>query len=257
MPKGSIDLVLDFQSENTNKIIKTSSYKVGYFYESNQAFEKDNEDCLFIHFSGGPLVAGVSDGAGGHPKGKDASSLVAHELSKHFKNNEHQNVTSFIEEANHKVLDMKAGAHATLVLITISDDIFRSYSVGDSEIVIWNRQGSEVYSNIPDSKIGHQIEAGDLSQPESLDAPDRNYVNNMMGDDYLRLEVTSGIPIKRGNTILIGSDGLFDNIDHETLAEVLAKGPFDQSFNSLCEMCKEKQNWKKDDDISFIAIRKS
>ena len=143
-------------------------------------------------------------------------------------------------------------------MATIHQDNLRSFSVGDSEVIYWNGHGSELYSNIPQSEVGYRIEAGLLSQDESLDDPERYSVNNLLGDTSIRIEVASKMKIKKGHTILIGSDGLFDNLSHEELTELVGKGSFDKSFEELSSICIEQniETWKKDDDISFVLVRK-
>ena len=163
-----------------------------------------------------------------------------------------------MEKANDQVLALKAGARCTLAFYTIHDSWFRSFSVGDSEVVYWNSVGNEVFSNIPHSTVGFGVEAGLIEQEQSLDDPERHIVTNLMGDSYIRMEGSSGIEMKKGHTVLIGTDGLFDNISHEALKDTVAKGDFDGAFNSLLEtsQAQDPEGWKKYDDIAWVLLRK-
>lgn len=248
--------VLDSQS----KLVDWGDYRIGYFLAKNKNKSTGNEDALFIASEKDNLIFGVSDGAGGHPKGSEAAYLTGNLVMKAFQNktDKELNIINLIEKINDEILDMKVGAHCTLSLATISKDHLRSFSVGDSEIIYWNSFATEIYSNIPHSEVGYQIEAGVIEQEESLDAPDRYMVNNMLGDTSIRIEVASKMLIKKGHTLLIGSDGLFDNLSHEQLNLIVGKGVFEKSFEELVEICKKQneETWKKDDDISFIMLRK-
>ncbi len=238
-------------------ILDWGKYRIAFLNCKNKEKSPHNEDSLFINFKGSHLIAGVSDGAGGHPKGKEAAKIAASLMFKSCQNSK-SNFLKVIQEINSQIIDLKVGAGATLASVSIKDDSVRFFSVGDSEIILWNSQGREIYSNIPSTTIGHKIEAGLLEQNESLEDPDRHQVNNMLGETLIRIEATNRIELKKYHTLLVGSDGVFDNFTHEELKEMVGTGPFDQSFNSFADQCINSDNLprNKDDDISFILIRK-
>ena len=91
----------------------------------------------------------------------------------------------------------KAGAHSTIALLTLINQQFRCYCVGDSEVIYWNAAGTFNLPNVPHSTVGHEIRAGTLEQEESLDHPDRNYVMNMLGDELIHIEVAGQLDVKR------------------------------------------------------------
>lgn len=256
----SLEILMHKVETSESEMFDWGDYRLGYFISKNKDKSSSNEDTVFIVSSQEHLIFGVSDGAGGHPKGDEAAFLTAQTVIENFKKQSFEDVKmiTLIEDINDRVLDMKAGARCTLALATISQDCLRSFSVGDSEVIYWNSLGSQLYSNIPHSEIGYQIEAGVLEQEESLDDPDRYIVNNMLGDRSIRIEVASKMNIKKGHTVLLGSDGLFDNLSHEQLTEMVGKGSFEKSFEELVEKCliQDKETWKKDDDISFVMLRK-
>lgn len=231
------------------------SYRIGIFANKNKSGESgQNEDVLFANYANDTLRIGVTDGAGGHPRGRDAAFLVGEEMLKI----DNQAVFQKIEIANQKILDMKAGSRATLALAQIKNDVVTFHSVGDSEIVYWNAQGRMLYSSVPHSPAGFKVEAGVTTQSESLTDPDRHIVMSLMGDEFVQIQSTTSQQLKKGHTFLIGSDGVFDNIPHETLAAIVAKGSFEQSFQELVEICtkQDEKTWLKDDDIAFTLVRK-
>lgn len=251
--------IINNNKEPIFEIVDLSPYRVGYYIAKNK-FEgsQNNEDSLFIYRHGGNIIFGVSDGAGGHPRGKDASEIATNEIVNLYKRTTEPQFLQFIENINKSVRDLKAGAKCTFLLCTIRDGFFKSYNIGDSEVILWNSAGKKLYSNIPQSEVGYLIQSGTMAQEDSLDDPNRHYVSNLIGDEAIRTEVISNIEIKKGNTILVGSDGLFDNLSHEELAEFMASGNFEESFEKLVKRCQERndENWRKEDDISFIVLRK-
>jgi serine/threonine protein phosphatase PrpC len=243
-------------NESSSEVFDLGNYRVGYFIARCLSKEtKKNEDCLFYKRQGELFTFGVADGAGGHPRGKDASFIAGNEVLESKQNA----AIELIESINDKILELKAGARTTLAFGQIKNDQVRFHSVGDSEILFWNAHGSLLYSSVPHSNIGHQIRAGMISQQESLEAPNRNVVNHLLGDEFVRIEATSSMSIKKGQTLIIGSDGLFDNISHESLTELVGKGQFDEGFKALKDKCLEqdKDIWLKEDDIAFIVVRKT
>ena len=251
-----------FNIDNSvSSIVEWGPYKIGYFLARAKDKDKDkpNEDALFIINNDKELLFGISDGAGGHPKGAEASLLACDSVKTSFFNtDERKQVLELIFDANKQVVDMKVGAKCTLCLGLLSYENIQAFSVGDSEIIGWNHLGSELYSNIPDSNVGHSIEAGHVSQEDSLNDPQRYIVNNMIGDETIRVEVTSKISTKRGHTYLLGSDGLFDNFSHKDLYSFIGEGAFEESFNNLVKLCESQdvERFHKIDDISFVVIRK-
>lgn len=244
--------------------IETPSYSIGYYIDKKRYPNTVNEDVLFALGYRNNLYFGVADGAGGHPKGREAAyeagKLLSSSVKKIAKSEEDLTLDSIraIEQINQNIIDLKVGARSTLALIELKDDLLRCYSVGDSEIVYWNAVGRKIYSNIPDSTAGHQIEAGTITQKDSLDELDRHIVHNLLGDSTLRIEVSSSFKLKKRQILLVGSDGLFDNLPHREISKLLYSKPFKESFPKLTELCKNRtdDNWKKDDDISFIAIQR-
>ena len=251
--------IINNNQEPMYEVVDLAPYRIGYFIsKNNQEGSQNNEDSLFIYKHNQNIIFGVSDGAGGHPKAKEASEIATNEIVSLYKKSTEAHFLNFIEEINTKVRELKVGAHCTFILCTIRDSFFKSYNVGDSEVIFWNSTGKKLYSNIPQSEVGYLIQSGSLEQDKSLDDPNRHIVTNLIGDDAIRIESTSRIEIKKGNTIIVGSDGLFDNLSHDELAQIMAGGSFDKSFDTLVKRCLERNedNWRKEDDISFIVLRK-
>jgi serine/threonine protein phosphatase PrpC len=251
----SKNLILTGDSEDQHKLVETDNYKFGYFRVKNKT-KSLNEDSLIISEKGDSILFAVADGAGGHPKGAEASR-VAVETYTNFFDSEMGLIDTSIE-ANENVKALKVGARTTLICVKIEANMLQSVSVGDSEVIYWNSKLNEMYRNIPQSEVGYMIESGTIDQEESLDDPMRHYVLNLLGDKNIRMETTSKIELKNGHLILLGSDGLFDNFSHDQLKDIIEKTDFEEGFKKLCEICNEQDptTWKKDDDISFIFIKK-
>lgn len=255
---NSFEIFLHNTAEDTSEIFDWQDYRIGYFIQRNKEKDDENQDTLFISARGDFCLFGVADGAGGHPNGMEASYQVGESVLQYLRTTKSDDVQliSLIESANHKVREKYPDAYTTLSFAALFGTEMRSYSVGDSEVQYFNNSGKVIYNNIPQSPVGYAVEAGMLSQEEALDHSDRYLVNNLIGDEHLRIEVASKVALKKGYSIIIGSDGLFDNLSHETLNSLVGKGSFEEGFNKLCQLCKDREDWRKDDDVSFIVLRK-
>ncbi len=247
------DIILKNSEEAISELFALEDLKIGYFTQKSlHKTTGDNEDSLFISHKGSKLRLGVADGAGGHPRGKDASALAIEAMSVI----DDRSILQKIEQANDSILALKAGAKTTLSFVEFDGNKVSFHSVGDSEIVYWNGVARELYSSVPHSPAGLKVEAGVFTQEESLVDPERHIVISLLGDEFVKIQSTSSFELKKGHIILIGSDGLFDNISHQQLNEIISSSSFEDSFDKISHLCKEQNNWLKDDDIVFILIKK-
>ncbi len=254
------ELFLHRVSEQEFETFEWKNYKVGYFIQKNHTKSDTNDDVLFFYGGEDYCLFGVCDGAGGHPNAAEASYLVGETILQYARSHrpEEFQLVELIETANDHVLKEHSGAYTTLSLCFIHNDMIRSYSVGDSEVQYINQDSEVLYNNIPHSPVGHAVEAGIISQEESLDHKERNIVNNLMGDEVLRIEACSKFKIKKAHTIIVGSDGIFDNLTHDELSSILARRSFSSKFKELSEYCIARdESWRKDDDISFIIVQQN
>lgn len=250
-------IFINKQFEFKEGIIENNEFFVSYFSLPYQAEGVVSEDSLLIKYEKSDIILAVSDGAGGHPKGEEASYLALDYFAKK------KNITDIfsindLESINDNILDMKVGAKCTLSAVQICENYVNAFSIGDSEIMILDTKGNIIYENIPDSISSYRVEAGIIEQEESLDDPDRHIVTNFLGDKIFRFESTSKIELKRGYTIIVGTDGLFDNISHQEIVNSYKEMSFENFSKSLINRCKIQapDYWRKPDDIAFCIFRK-
>lgn len=257
--KDNFELFLHGIEGPQKEIFDWGNYRIGTFIIQNKERGYSNQDSLFLSIKENFCLFGIADGAGGHKNGAEASYIIGETLLQYVrtaKPSETQ-IIHLIEEANQNVREKLSESFSTLAFGVLFQNELRSYSIGDSEIQYYNHQGENFYSNIPQSPVGHAIEAGVMSQQEGLDHPERNLVNNLVGDEHLRIEVATNTHLKKGYSVIIGSDGLFDNVPHEELLKTIGSGSFDEGFNQLCDLCENRSwDWRKDDDISFIFLKR-
>lgn len=235
-------------------------YQIAYFVLPYKETGRICEDSLLIKKYKDLMTFAICDGAGGHKDGAGVSELIVKQLysysSKSYKL--WNSPLSCIETINEDIKVNMKGSKSTLIVGTIKNNYLRFHSVGDSEILVFNKICELKYNNIPDSVSSYRVEAGIVNQEKSLDDKDRHFVTNLMGDDVIRIESQSSMKIMKGDNIIIGSDGLFDNISHEYLREIYFNNSFKEAFERMSKLCvdQEYSEWKKADDISFMMINR-
>jgi serine/threonine protein phosphatase PrpC len=239
---------------------------------SRGAPDKDsaNEDAaLLVAAASNGVVILVADGMGGRPGGEDASKTLAREIQRCVRATEPGDVRAAIldaiENANRKILEAGNGSATTLAAVEIAGPATRptarAYHVGDSQIVVVGNRGKVKLQTVPHSPVGFGVEAGLIDEDEALHHDDRHVVSNMVGASDMRMEVGSPMRLSAMDTVVIASDGLFDNLSVDEVTELVRKGPLAAAARRLVELASERMNGtqeskpSKPDDLTFILFR--
>src|SRR3954470_11593471 len=236
--------------------------------------ETPNEDVAAL-WPLGPTsgVLAVADGLGGHAGGERASRVAVETLQKSLQEAAAQQsaaddsvelraaILNGIEAANQAVRELGTGAATTLALVEIQDRTIRTYHVGDSEILVTGQRGKVKLQTIPHSPIGYAVEAGLMEQEEAIHHEARHVISNVIGSDQMRIEMGPPVELADRDTLLLASDGLFDNLFPEEIIEAIRSGPLDNSIGSLVEAAQGRMAAgggtapSKPDDLTVIAFR--
>ncbi len=236
--------------------------------------ETPNEDVAAI-WPMGPTsgVLAVADGLGGHAGGERASRLAIETIQKTLQeaaasapeNGEpidlRAAILNGIEAANQAVRELGTGAATTLALVEIQDRTIRTYHVGDSEILVTGQRGKVKLQTIPHSPIGYAVEAGLMEEEEAIHHEARHVISNVIGSDQMRIEMGPPTELAQRDTLLLASDGLFDNLLPDEIIEAIRSGPLDNSVGSLVEAAQGRMATgggpapSKPDDLTVIAFR--
>ncbi len=228
----------------------------------------DNEDSLaLLDCDDGSAVFAVADGMGGLPSGDQASAITVRQLEKSVGNACDEklelrgSILDGIEQANRKVLEKTSGSGTTIAAVELVDHRVRTYHVGDSAILLVGQRGKIKYQTIPHSPVGYAVEAGVIEEEDALFHEDRHLISNMVGSEAMRLEIGPRIKLAPRDTLLIGSDGLFDNMQIEEIVEVIRSGPLLEAAEKLVGICTSRMLQPvediphKPDDLALILYR--
>ena len=231
--------------------------------------ETVNEDSsAIIPYSDDSGVLIVADGAGGLPAGSKASETAIQSIRHILKQSAKKDlplrsaILDGIEEANNQVLKLGIGAATTLAVVEITPQGCRTYHVGDSQIIVMGGRGKLKLQTISHSPVGYAVESGMISTQEALQHEERHLVSNMIGAHDMRIEVGSFFEMSQMDTIVIASDGLYDNATADEITECMSGGQLISNTEQLVSLCDERMlspranQPSKPDDLTILAYRR-
>lgn len=262
------DVVLFSHDCDTPVSVRLSGYQVCYYTHRSINKDTDNEDALLlIPFSADTAVLAVTDGLGGQRDGAQASRTLVETLYSHISAAREQgeysraSVLDAIEQANQQIMQLGSGAATTLALVELLQSSMRTVHIGDSDILLTGQRGKLKFKTIPHSPVGYMIEAGMLDSDEALHHEDRHIVSNCVGVEAMHMDIGPVIELAKYDTLLLASDGVFDNLSVEQLIQCVRKGSLQSVARRLLDDClvsmrdTSPEHHGKPDDLSFILVR--
>ena len=245
--------------------IDISRYEVSLISRSAPILDKTNEDTGAVLGDGNNLVALVADGAGGYKGGRDASELATETLIRSIKGATsspmQMRIMQGFEQAHEAIRDSDGNAATTMAAAYVSENSLRTFHVGDSAILVIGGRGRLKYQTSAHSPTGYAIEAGTLNENDALFHEDRNLVSNILGYEPFSIESSAKLALAKRDTVLIASDGLFDNLYVYEICQIACKRPIKKACDSLAEaaltrmITDTKDVPHKSDDVTIVLIR--
>ena len=244
------------------------SSSIAVYTSSAPGNNSNNEDHVSIYpLERNKIVLAVADGAGGHSNGAEASAFAISKLSQAIGNidmhrgGELGAIMTGIDNANKSILNELSGSASTIAVVEIQDNIVRTYHVGDTEVLIVGRKGKIKHQTLNHSPVGYAVEAGLLSEESAALHEERHLVSNLLGFENMHIAVSGPTRMDKYDSLIIATDGLFDNLHKTEVIEAIRKGNLDQCCDTLIQLAKERMQGmdegkpSKSDDMSFIIFR--
>lgn len=230
--------------------------------------ESGNEDAfaLIPMGTGGVLV--LADGAGGTRGGAQASATLVYEMVANLEaaarsgGSLREAILNGLECANREINALGIGAATTAVVAEIQGSTVRPYHVGDSGLLLAGQKGKLKLQSIAHSPVGYAVESGYLHADEAMHHEDRHLVSNMIGVPDMRIELGSAVELAARDTLLLASDGLFDNLTLGEVVEILRKGTIAEAAEALRLLSAERMQGEqsrlpsKPDDFTIVLFRR-
>ena len=110
--------------------------------------------------------------------------------------------------------------------------------------------------------MGHAVQAGILEEAEALHHEELHLVSNMIGGSDMRVEVGAPLEMAENDTLLIASDGIFDNLGPDEIVEHVRRGALEDATQSLLAAATQRMDGvdssspSKPDDVSLVIMRR-
>ena len=266
--KLETSLVPSKDTPDKPEIFDAGPGRIAIYTASSPDNDNPNEDKIAVIPVGtDSLVLMVADGAGGHSGGDTASDTAIKQIQRSINKTGSDNselreaILTGIENANTALMDSSSGSATTIALAEIHGNMVRTYHAGDTEILMTGLKGKLKYQTLIHSPVGYAVEAGLLDEDDAIMHEDRHIVSNVLG--FPDMHITIGSPVKLApyDTLLIATDGLFDNLQKEEVLDSIRKGPMIKCAGLLVEKVskrmfeKDEDQPSKFDDLSFIMFR--
>ncbi len=258
------------QEMEQGRLFHTTTSSIAVFSSRSPDKETLNEDCaMLIPLKDNACVLVVADGAGGQRAGSQASQIAVqamHDAIKESKGVEsglRGAILNGIENANRDVMALGLGAYTTLAVVEVQGSTIRPYHVGDSEILITGQRGKVKLQTLSHAPVAYAVEAGLLDQHEAMHHEERHIVTNMIGCVDMRIDIGPQIEMTARDTLVAGSDGLYDNLLPEEIINGIRKGSLRKALRTLSEGCQyhmqnpDGKHPSKPDDLTFIILRQT
>lgn len=198
---------------------------------------EENQDRVAVLARGSSLLAIVADGMGGHQAGAEAAEAATKSMAESFAQAElpifdpRGFLRSIIRDAHDEVVELGANVslgarpRATCVVALVQNDKAYWAHVGDSRVyLIRNRKVAERTRD--HSHIEVLLQEGLISEDEYREHPLRNYVEYCIGGEpgEPTMSIAGAKQLRRGDVIVLCSDGLWSGADDTLISECFPSG---------------------------------
>lgn len=199
-----------------------------------------------------PNLFVVADGMGGHKAGDYASKYTVEVMKKELAQSEEKDVEKAlvfaIEKANREIIKKASedehlkGMGTTVVAATIVEHMMYFANVGDSRLYLINQGITQLTKD--HSLVEEMVRLGGIKPEEAKHHPDKNIItraigakNNVDVDFYEHR-------LKRGDIILMCTDGLSNMVEDEELFHIVQGKRYCRSRNSISG-CSKREWWNR------------
>lgn len=212
----------------------------------------------------------VCDGMGGHAGGEVASAIAVHSLEEAFTTmswehepgidiekltTEHMKV--MVQLAGKKIFETAQkerryrGMGTTCLAVYVQDNIAYVAHVGDSRGYLIRDHSIEQLTE-DHSLVNERIRAGMMTVEEAKNHRLKNVITRSLGfENEVKVDVQT-LELKKGDIILLCSDGLSNLVDAKEMGTVVIENPLQKSAQMLIQMACDGGG---DDNITVVLLR--
>ena len=234
---------------------------VGLVRKTNQ----DNFACGL--FADGNAWAVVCDGMGGVSGGSVASSTAVEVISEYLKKGYASNTDkdtikkllfSALYEGNSAVFSRAlndptlTGMGTTVIACIVADQNAYIVHAGDSRAYVINAGGAILLTR-DHSIVQEMLDSGKLKPEEAQNHPQRNIITRALGvEETLNIDFCE-TTFADGATLLICTDGLTNNVDAQSITDIVRDANCSDRVSALIDLVNEKGGM---DNTTVVLIDK-
>lgn len=254
-------------------------FKIGARTDQGRV-RKNNQDSIFtgtIKLRGGPAwLCLVADGMGGAKAGEQASRIASEVAQAQIKSgvdghappddNAWQDLLrKAARAANSRVYEEsradaeRKGMGTTLTIALIVGERLHIASVGDSRAYLLNSSGvtsdgaTTAQLTSDHSLVARLVDIGQITPEQARTHPQRNLLYRSIGTDPSVEVDTFSEQVEPGDVVLLCSDGLFNHVRDEEIAQIALTQPDpDRACEQLVALANERGGR---DNISVVIVR--
>ncbi len=230
--------------------------------------DPNDDSAAVIYLSNDSAVLVVADGVGGGPQGHKASAIaietvIEHVSGAHAVDDLRVPILDAIEAANRDVLELGVGAATTIAVVQVQNGLCRAYNVGDSMTMLVGQRGRVKWKSMAHSPVGYAVESGMLDELSAMTHDDRHVISNYVGSQNMHIEIGPKQMLSRRDTIIVGSDGLFDNVHLDEIVQLARTGKPVDRVDSLARLATNRMHGSdsslpgKPDDLTILLYTRS
>ena len=228
---------------------------------------KFNQDRAAYSYSSDALLLVLADGMGGHLKGELAAGAIIDTFVIAFGEQalpRIANPTQFLDDtmriAHERIMEfsheMGLGGFpgSTCVAALLQDGQLYWGHAGDSRFYLL-RDGAVLTRTHDHSMVSQWLDAGVISAEEARVHPHRNQITNCLGgaDDIYYMESGGPLALQAGDTVLLGSDGLWGAFTDQELAGSFSSPAISDTLSDLVSRSVERGNGRSDNSTGVAA----
>ena len=235
------------------------------------ASRSENQDAMFYSEDKEIPIYVIADGMGGHRNGFFASNLAVDIVAEKYEEDinklisEEMHIPQFIRQAvsvaNEKIYeaaekDEEEGSMGTTLVIVMKfkDEIFIGH-VGDSRVYIHDGENLKKLTK-DHSLVEALINSGSITEEEARTHPQRNLITRAVGTNKeVDVDIKS-LFVKKGDIILMSTDGLHGVFQDSYIEEVVEKSIREDNMVDICgKMIDEVNELGGPDNITVLITK--
>lgn len=234
-----------------------------YAHRTDTGLRKSNQDCFYTPEEGAKPIVVVADGMGGHKAGSVASVLAIDSIKNFIESIERAESKQLllqhaINYANRRIYEISTrdedceGMGTTVVMAYVDENKFYYANVGDSRL--YHFDGETLTKITQDhSYVEELVAMGEITREQADEHPLRNILTRAVGLTPFVKADTASRPWKKGDILLLCSDGLHGSVSIEAIKNALMEGT--DLFDS-CDMLTELAIWNgSTDNITIVLVK--